>query len=281
MIRKVKKIIASKTTIEGAGVHLRRVFGMAEAADMDPFLLLDDFTAEEKNKYMAGFPWHPHRGMETVTYMIHGEICHRDSLGNSGKIGPGDIQWMTAGSGIIHEEMPNETEGGLFGFQLWVNLPKEHKMVSPYYQEYSAETIPLFELETGVTIRVLCGEADSIEGPVKDTFVDAQYIDLTLEADTELNFPVEEGYKVIAYVFAGSAIFDEGTTVIGSKNAVLFENDGDMLKIKALGKGCRFLLISGRPIGEPISWSGPIVMNTQEEVKLAFKEFHDKTFVKE
>jgi len=279
-IRKISTILRSKPTLEGAGVHLKRAFGQSEVPLVDPFLLLDDFHSDNPADYLAGFPWHPHRGIETVTYVLKGKIEHGDSIGNKGVIQSGDLQWMTAGSGIIHQEMPKETHG-LWGFQLWVNLPSSHKMMDPRYRGITKEQIPLVQINQGVTIKVISGELDEIKGPVEDLVVDVEYLDITMEPKTVLEHPVKKGYKSFAYVIGGSGYFDhEKESLIGLEHLVIFA-DGDEVKIEAGVKGLRYLLISGEPIGEPVAWYGPIVMNTQEELERAFKEYREGTFIKQ
>jgi redox-sensitive bicupin YhaK (pirin superfamily) len=299
MVRKIKKVWKSKPTIEGAGVHLKRAFGYYQVPQLDPFLLLDDFHSDNPNHYLAGFPWHPHRGIETITYMIQGKVEHGDSMGNSGVILPGDVQWMTAGSGIIHQEMP---KGGrdklLWGFQLWANLPAKYKMMDPRYREVKSIQIPRKQLISGVTVRIICGIAEGVVGPVKDIVTDPEYIDVSVPAGTTFTHSVPSGHTVFAYVVEGRAYFDEernpfaheeiGSNYfdlkrdckLGSEAIVLYERDGDEVAIKAEDSSVRFLLVSGRPIGEPVAWYGPIVMNTQEELQIAFEEFEKGTFIK-
>lgn len=278
-MRKIAQIMRSKPTIEGAGVHLKRAFGHSEVPLLDPFLLLDDFHTDIPEDYLAGFPWHPHRGIETVTYVLKGMVEHGDSIGNRGVIQPGDVQWMTAGSGIIHQEMPKGTQG-IWGFQLWVNLPSSHKMMDPRYRGIVKDQIAEVHREHGVTISVISGEVDGIKGPVEDLVVAIAYLDITMEPDRVLEYPVKRGYKSFAYVIEGDGYFDpENETLIGVENVVIFE-DGDRVSIKAGVSGLRYLLLSGEPIGEPVAWYGPIVMNTQEELANAFNEFREGTFIK-
>lgn len=279
-IREIARILKSKPTIEGAGVRLKRAFGHSEAPVLDPFLLLDDFHSDNPEDYLAGFPWHPHRGIETVTYILKGMVEHGDSIGNRGLIQPGDVQWMTSGSGIIHQEMPKGTQG-IWGFQLWVNLPSSHKMMDPRYRGISKDQIPEVHPEHGVTTKVISGEVDGIRGPVEDLVVDIEYLDISMDPDTVLEHPVKRGYKSFAYVIEGNGYFDpENETLISVEHVVIF-GDGDRVAIKA-GAGClRYLLLAGEPIGEPVAWYGPIVMNTHEELELAFKEFREGTFIKE
>lgn len=274
--RKIFRIMRSKPTIEGAGVHLKRVFGYPEVPLLDPFLLLDDFHSGNPADYIAGFPWHPHRGIETVTYVLHGKVRHGDSIGNRGAIESGDVQWMTAGSGIIHEEMP-QRNGLLWGFQLWVNLPASHKMMNPRYREVKSDQIP--EVSLGdVRIKIVCGEVEGVKGPVRDIVVDSEYLDVTVPPHSQLEYPVMRGYKVFAYVLEGSGNFSCDST-IGKEHLVIFD-DGDVIKAKAGDSVLRFLLISGKPINESVAWYGPIVMNTQDELERAFEEYRSGTFIK-
>jgi redox-sensitive bicupin YhaK (pirin superfamily) len=281
MNRKIDKILQSKPTIEGAGVHLKRAFGYNEAPELDPFLLLDDFRSNKPGDYMAGFPWHPHRGIETVTYMLEGFVEHGDSMGNKGIIRPGEVQWMTAGSGIIHQEMPKGSNGNMGGFQLWINLPSTHKMMEPRYREVKNEQIQEVSIDKGIKIRIISGEVNKKKGPVKDIVVDIEYLDVTMEPGTEFEHDIMKGYRAFAYVIEGSGYFDLDKTIsIGNKNLVIFK-DGENVKIIADDKNLRFLLISGKPIGEPVAWNGPIVMNTEEELQLAFDEYQNGTFIKQ
>ena len=281
MNRKIDKILKSQPTIEGAGVNLKRAFGYNEVPLLDPFLLLDDFRSDDPEDYIAGFPWHPHRGIETVTYMLEGRVEHGDSMGNKGIIGAGDVQWMTAGSGIIHQEMPKGSNGRMGGFQLWVNLPSRHKMMDPRYREVKKEQIPEVLKNKGVTIRIISGEVNKKRGPVRDIVVDIEYLDITMEPGAEFEHTIKKGYRVFAYVIEGSGYFDnEKKMNIGTENLVIFK-DGNEVKIAANDRILRFLLISGKPIGEPVAWGGPIVMNTQEELQLAFDEYRNGTFIKE
>jgi len=279
--RKVRKIFKSQPTIEGAGVHLRRAFGFDEVPLFDPFLMLDDFRGDKPEDYIKGFPWHPHRGIETITYMLHGEVEHGDSLGNKGVIHPGDVQWMTAGSGIIHQEMPKgDPKGRMGGFQLWANLPAAQKMIDPRYRDVKREHIPVVNLKKGVEIRVICGDVAETKGPVQDIVIDPQYLDVAVPRDSEFIHAVKRGHTAFAYVFEGSGRFDDQkATSVARENLILF-SDGDQVAIRTGGEPVRFLLISGKPIGEPVAWRGPIVMNTQEELKVAFDEYRSGTFIK-
>jgi redox-sensitive bicupin YhaK (pirin superfamily) len=262
-------------------VHLKRAFGFREVPDLDPFLLLDDFHSDNPNDYIAGFPWHPHRGIETVTYMIEGNVEHGDSIGNAGVIESGDCQWMTAGSGIIHQEMPKEMEGMMWGFQLWVNLPASQKMMKPRYQEIKANTVPEVNLGDGIKVRVVSGEVGGVKGPVEDIVVDPEYLDVSMPPNTELVRGFKPGYKVFAYTILGSGYFEPGSKRSIEKEHLVIFQDGDEVSIKAGEKGARFLLISGKPLKEPVAWYGPIVMNTQEELDQAFREYREGTFIKD
>ena len=277
--REIKSILKNKPTIEGAGVHLKRAFGYPEVPLLDPFLLLDDFHSENPDDYRAGFPWHPHRGIETVTYMLHGKVQHEDSMGNSGLIQSGDIQWMTAGSGIIHQEMPLEESETLWGFQLWVNLPASHKMMAPRYQDISQTLIPEVSLENNINIKVLCGTVEGVQGPVRDIIVDPEYLDITVPADTVFEHHIKHGYTVFAYILEGQGYFDDKQEhLFHPEHLVLFKN-GENVRIAAESENLRFLLISGKPIGEPVAWYGPIVMNTKQELQHAFDEYRNGTFI--
>jgi quercetin 2,3-dioxygenase len=279
LTRKIKRISSSKPTLEGAGVHLKRAFGYYDVPLFDPFLLMDDFRNTETGKYMKGFPWHPHRGIETITYMLEGFAEHGDSMGNSGTIGPGDVQWMTAGSGIIHQEMPKPgPDGRMFGFQLWANLPASHKMMKPRYQDVKASTIPEVVLDNGIKIRVICGEINGTKGPVQDIIIDPEYLDISVPEGMEYVHPTKQGYTVFIYIIGGKGETGTGEKV-ENETLVLFE-DGDQIIVKAVGDSVRFLLVSGKPLHELIAWGGPIVMNTDEELDLAFREFRSGAFIK-
>jgi redox-sensitive bicupin YhaK (pirin superfamily) len=280
MNRKIDRILKSKPTLEGAGVHLKRAFGYYEVPDLDPFLLLDDFHSDNPADYIAGFPWHPHRGIETVTYMLEGMVEHGDSMGNKGVISPGDIQWMTAGSGIIHQEMPKGINGHMWGFQLWVNLPSTHKMMEPRYREVKKEQIPVVAKGKNVMVKVICGEFGNIKGPVRDIVVDPEYLDITMAPHSEFEHRIRRGYKVFAYVIDGSGYFDQDKKKsISIEHLVIFK-DGDNMNITSGDKSLRFLMVSGKPLHEPVAWAGPIVMNTQEELDTAFEEYRNGTFIK-
>jgi redox-sensitive bicupin YhaK (pirin superfamily) len=279
-IRGIKTILRAKPTMEGAGVRLKRVFGYHEAEIMDPFLLLDHFGSDNPDDYLKGFPWHPHRGIETITYMIEGKVKHEDSLGNTGTIESGDVQWMTAGSGIIHQEMPHRSEGLMMGFQLWANLPSSDKLMHPRYQDVKESEIPEVETESGAKVRIICGKLDGTCGPVTEIVTDPAYMDVIVPAGKEFSHFVKKGHTVFAYVFEGEGYFDENNeTLIASEHLVLFD-DGDQIVVKAIDKPLRFLLVSGMPIGESIAWYGPIVMNTREELDEAFREYREGTFIK-
>ena len=297
--RKIRKVWKSKPTIEGAGVHLKRVFGFSQVPMFDPFLLLDDFRSDNPAHYIKGFPWHPHRGIETITYVLRGEVEHGDSMGNKGVISSGDVQWMTAGSGIIHQEMPQgDSEGLMFGFQLWANLPKSHKMMEPRYREVKSGEIPTVVMENGVNINLICGNIGDRQGPVQDIVIDPEYLDITVPAQAKFRHPTKRGHTVFAYVIGGKGYFCqeknpfsyeiEGVNYfdmdrepfVGNETIVLFE-DGDQVVVSTEGEPVRFLLVSGRPIGEPVAWYGPIVMNTEEELETAFAEYRQGTFIKQ
>jgi redox-sensitive bicupin YhaK (pirin superfamily) len=297
-IRPIKRVDQAQPTIEGAGVRLRRAFGFGKTDDFDPFLLLDDFRNENPDDYLAGFPWHPHRGIETITYVLAGEVSHGDSLGNSGQLGAGDVQWMTAGSGILHQEMPRgDTQGRMHGFQLWANLPSSLKMSSPRYQDVSAPEIPEIVDDDGTTVRVVCGDFWGKKGPVDGIASDPRYLDVWVPAGQRKSLPVEASRHAFAYVFEGAGSFrdasqplavqtdqlgasDDGTLdEAGNRSLVLFDF-GDEVTVQAGGAGIRFLLVSGKPLEEPVAWRGPIVMNTQEELQQAYAELRAGTFIK-
>ena len=278
--RNIEAVLPARPTIEGAGVHLRRAFGHNEVPRLDPFLLLDDFRSENPLEYEAGFPWHPHRGIETVTYMLDGRVDHQDSMGNKGIVGPGDVQWMTAGSGIVHQEMPKPiTAGRMGGFQLWVNLPAKQKMMAPRYQEVKQAAIPRAEVSRGVSAGVISGDVAGVKGPVKDLVVDPTYLDVRMSAGTTMTQAVKPGHRAFAYLVEGGGRFDEAAGIIDSGNLVLFK-DGDHIRVDAGSKPLRFLLVAGKPLGEPVAWWGPIVMNNQRELETAISEFREGTFIK-
>ena len=298
-IRPVKSIVQSKPTMEGAGVKLRRAFGFGETSEFDPFLLLDDFRNDRPEDYRAGFPWHPHRGIETITYVLAGEVEHGDSLGNRGKMGAGDVQWMTAGSGILHQEMPKgDAKGRMHGFQLWANLPSSLKMTAPRYQDIPAKAIPEVVDDDGTQVRVVCGDFWGKRGPVEGVAADPRYLDIFVPPGKRKTLPVELGRHAFAYVFEGSGSFSDaskpfgvltekdtpsGESLVrertGNRSLVLFDS-GDEVTVQAGDEGIRFLLVSGKPIEEPVAWYGPIVMNTDAELQKAVSELRDGTFIK-
>lgn len=298
-IRPVKRLVKAKPTLEGAGVHLRRAFGFGDPSEFDPFLLLDDLSNERPEDYLAGFPWHPHRGIETITYVLAGIVEHGDSLGNSGIISAGDIQWMTAGSGIIHQEMPKGDEKGrVHGFQLWANLPSALKMNPPRYQEVKSGDIPEITDDDGTHVRVVCGSFWGKTGPVDGIAADPVYIDVWVPPGKQKTLPVETKRQAFAYVFAGSGKFCNASGPLAvptegagwlldsspaeeadSRSLILFDR-GDEVTVQAGEEGIRFLLVSGKPLREPVAWYGPIVMNTQEELQQAFRELNQGTFLK-
>lgn len=297
--RRVYKVFKGVPTIEGAGVHLKRGFGYYQVPLFDPFLMLDDFHTANPAEYLAGFPWHPHRGIETITYVLEGVVEHGDSMGNKGVIGAGDVQWMTAGSGIIHQEMPRiSPTGTMWGFQFWANLPASQKMMPPRYRDVPAATIPEVTLDTGTTIKVVSGTINGVQGPVTDIVIEPELMDISLPPGGRFSHPVKEGHTAIAYVLSGEAHFDEGRDPysyeysgsgwldlervchFGPETVVLYEREGGVINVSAGGKGVRFLYLTGRPLGEPVAWQGPIVMNTREELRIAFEEFHSGRFIK-
>ena len=297
-IRPIKRLIKAKPTMEGAGLYLRRAFGFGNTSDFDPFLLLDDFRNERPEDYEAGFPWHPHRGIETITYVLAGNVDHADSLGNEGTIGAGDVQWMTAGSGIIHQEMPHGNEQGrMHGFQLWANLPASLKMTPPRYQEVQSTDVPEVIDDDGTTIRIICGTVWGQSGPIDGIAADPQYIDVWVPPGQKKSLPVETTRHAFAYVFAGSGKFCNASEPLevptegngwtdtslseeaDNRSLVLFDR-GDEVTVQAGEMGIRFLLVSGKPLEEPVAWYGPIVMNTREELRTAFAEFEAGTFLK-
>jgi len=297
-VRPVKRVVKAKPTLEGAGVHLRRAFGFGNTSDFDPFLLLDDFRNERPEDYLAGFPWHPHRGIETITYVLAGSVEHGDSMGNSGTIASGDVQWMTAGSGIIHQEMPKgDGDGRMHGFQLWANLPAALKMTAPRYQEVKAADIPVVRDDDGTEVRVVCGRFGGSSGPVDEVAIEPTYLDVSIPAGKRKTLPVETTRNAFAYVFAGSGKICNASGPLAvptepagwadtkppadadNRSLVLFDR-GDEITVQAHDGGLRFLLVSGRPLGEPVAWYGPIVMNTQEQLRQAFAELEQGTFLK-
>lgn len=279
-IRKVKLTLKSRPTMEGAGVRLNRAFAYDDST-LDPFLLLDDFRSNNPNDYIKGFPWHPHRGIETITYMLHGKIEHGDSLGNGGVIQAGDVQWMTAGNGIIHQEMPKfeKDDTLLEGFQLWANLPASHKMMDPRYRDVKKEEIHEVKVGNNVKAKVICGEINGVKGPVQDIITEPEYFDVEIAPNSEFRHDVKRGHNIFAYVIEGEGYFDQDKQTISANNLVIYR-DGDEVFISTSEKSVRFLLISGKPIGEPVAWQGPIVMNTAEELAIAFQEYQNGTFIK-
>ena len=279
-VRAVERVLRAYATVEGAGVRLHRAFGYYEQPQFDPFLMLDDFRSDKPGEYLAGFPEHPHRGIETVTYMLAGTIDHEDSLGNAGSISAGDVQWMTAGSGIIHQEMPKPVSGRMGGFQLWVNLPHASKMMRPRYQEIKSEKIPVVSPRKNINIRVIAGRVNTTTGPVRDIIADPEFLDISLGPDTFFTHPVKPGHTAFAYVIGGEGTFDEKESHRMSTRDLILFGDGSSIWVRSFGSGMRFLFLSGKPIREPVAWRGPIVMNTREELRTAYKEFADGTFIK-
>jgi redox-sensitive bicupin YhaK (pirin superfamily) len=279
--RGVKAIVHGKPTIEGAGVHLKRVFGFHDTGLFDPFLLLDDFRSDDPSRYLAGFPWHPHRGIETITYMVAGSVEHGDSMGNTGVISAGDTQWMTAGNGIIHQEMPHgDGRGRMGGFQLWANLPRTHKMMDPRYRDIRHEQVPVVTTAGGASVRIICGTVGQQQGPVRDVVIDPEYLDVTVPAGGEFSHDTRRGHTVLAYVIEGAAHFDKEKSRRVENGSLCLYEDGDRCAIAAAGGPARFLLISGKPIREPVAWYGPIVMNTEDELETAFEEYRNGTFLR-
>jgi redox-sensitive bicupin YhaK (pirin superfamily) len=293
-IRAIKRVVEAQPTIEGAGVRLRRAFGFGNTTDFDPFLLLDDFRNANPDDYLAGFPWHPHRGIETITYVLAGTVSHGDSLGNQGDLGSGDVQWMTAGSGILHQEMPKgDQQGRMHGFQLWANLPSSLKMTAPRYQDVASNDIPEVTDDDGTQVRVICGSFWGEKGPVDGIAADPRYLDVWVPPGQRKTLPVETSRHAFAYIFGGSGTFRDasqplpvktdsvvtGRTEMGNRSLVLFDS-GDEVTVQAGQDGIRFLLVSGKPIEEPVAWRGPIVMNTNKELQQAYAELRDGTFIK-
>ncbi|UCG29713.1 MAG: pirin family protein [candidate division WOR-3 bacterium] len=279
MMEQRLEVIRSKPTIEGAGVHLKRAFGFHEVPKFDPFLLLDDFGSDDPRDYILGFPWHPHRGIETVTYMKSGMVKHEDSIGNKGIIRSGDVQWMTAGSGIVHQEMPQQYEGRMRGFQLWVNLPASHKMMPPRYREVKSEQIPEVVLDDGVVVKLISGELGGKRGPVRDIIVDTEYFDVVVPSSKSFKYDIKDGFKTFAYVYDGRALFKPKKMPITAGDVVIFHGI-DKVEVNADNETAHVLLVSGRTINEPVAWYGPIVMNTKEELDVAFREYQEGDFIK-
>lgn len=298
-IRPIRSQSLGQPTLEGAGVHLSRAFGFGDTTELDPFLLFDDFRNDDPAKFEKGFPWHPHRGIETITYVLAGDVEHGDSLGNRGLLGAGDVQWMTAGSGIMHQEMPKgDAEGRMHGFQLWANLPAAQKMTSPRYQDIKSAEIPEVIEDDGTKARIICGEFWGKRGPVDGVAADPRYLDISVPPNVSRTFKVEIERNAFAYIFAGSGDFAyaskpfgvlvekevEGEEIhirdqSGDRTLVLFDR-GDEISVKAGPEGLRFLLVSGKPIQEPVAWHGPIVMNTREELRTAVKDLQRGTFIR-
>ena len=280
-IRKVKVSLKSRPTMEGAGVRLMRAFAYADSS-LDPFLLLDDFHSDNPDDYIKGFPWHPHRGIETITYMLHGKLEHGDSLGNGGVIQAGDVQWMTAGNGIIHQEMPkfDKEDPLLWGFQLWANLPASHKMMDPRYRDVKKEQMQVINIGDKVKIKIVAGEINGTQGPIQDVITNPEYLDVEIAPNSEFKHQIKRGYNAFAYIIEGKGFFDQSKDhLISEKNLVIYR-DGDEVLISTAESLVRFLLISGKPIREPVAWRGPIVMNTDEELRIAFEEYRNGTFLK-
>jgi redox-sensitive bicupin YhaK (pirin superfamily) len=297
-IRPVKRVVSATPHTEGAGVKLRRAFGFGNTSEFDPFLLFDDFRNENPDDYLAGFPWHPHRGIETITYVLAGNVAHGDSLGNRGNLGAGDVQWMTAGSGIMHQEMPQgDASGRMHGFQLWANLPASLKMTAPRYQDIAAADIPEVVDDDGTRVRVIVGDFWGQQGPVEGVAADPQYIDVSVPPGTRKRLKVDTSRHAFAYVFAGSGTFrdasdprgvlteaTDGSDAVrrdetGNRSLVLFDS-GDEVVVQAGDEGIRFLLVSGKPLEEPVAWYGPIVMNTEEQLRQAISDLRGGTFIK-
>jgi redox-sensitive bicupin YhaK (pirin superfamily) len=297
-IRPVKRVIQPRPTLEGAGVHLRRGFGFGDPKEFDPFLLFDDFRNDNPDEYLAGFPWHPHRGIETITYVLAGSVEHGDSLGNRGTLAGGDVQWMTAGSGIIHQEMPKgDTQGRMHGFQLWANLPASLKMTTPRYQDVQGKDVPVVTDDDGTSVRIVCGHFWGTSGPVDGIAADPIYVDVSVPPGKRKTLPVETTRHAFAYVFAGSGTFRNASEPkavktdnmsgaasvnaddVANRSLILFDR-GDDVTVQAGEHGLRFLLVSGKPIEEPVAWYGPIVMNTQAELQTAMRELQTGKFIK-
>ncbi|MBF0384504.1 MAG: pirin family protein [Candidatus Omnitrophica bacterium] len=298
MVRKIKKVFKGKPMIEGAGVRIKRGFGYDQVPQFDPFLMFDDFRNDDPEHYLPGFPWHPHRGIETITYMLEGYAEHGDSMGNKGVIKAGDVQWMTAGSGVIHQEMPKgDDKGRMGGFQLWANLSAKKKMMDPRYRDVKKNIIPQVKRKDGTLIKIIAGKVDGVEGPVKDIVIDPEYLDISVLANITFSHKVNPDHTVFAYVFEGEGYFDKGKDsfdyevegknyfdfkrecLIDSASVVLY-GQGDEIQVTTKERPVRFLLISGKPLKEPVAWYGPIVMNTKEEIRKAFEEYNNNTFIK-
>jgi len=293
-VRPIKKVLGTKATLEGAGVKLQRAFGFGNTTEFDPFLLFDDFRGDNPADYSAGFPWHPHRGIETITYVLAGNVEHGDSLGNRGSLGAGDVQWMTAGSGILHQEMPQgDAQGRMHGFQLWANLPASLKMTKPRYQDVAAKDVPEVVDDDGTRVRIVVGGFWGKTGPVEGVAAEPRYLDVSVPPGKLKRLAIDRTQHAFAYVFAGSgrfrdasapkAVHNEMTGTLdretGNRSLVLFDQ-GDEIVVQAGDQGIRFLLVSGRPLEEPVAWYGPIVMNTEEELQQAYAELREGTFIK-
>jgi redox-sensitive bicupin YhaK (pirin superfamily) len=297
-IRPIKRIVEATPHVEGAGVKLHRGFGFGDTTEFDPFLLFDDFRNDRPDDYLAGFPWHPHRGIETITYVLAGTVAHGDSLGNRGAMGPGDVQWMTAGSGIMHQEMPKgDAQGRMHGFQLWANLPRALKMTAPRYQDIQSKDIPEITDDDGTHVRVVVGEFWGKKGPVEGVAADPRYLDVSVAPNKTKRLAVDNSRHAFAYVFAGSGSFrdaskpfavqtelvgvsdDPTPSMLGNRSLVVFDS-GDEITVTAGDEGVRFLLVSGRPLEEPVAWYGPIVMNERSELQQAYAELQNGTFIK-
>ncbi len=295
-LRPVREVIRTKATMEGAGVKLERAFGFGKTKDFDPFLLLDDFRNDNPSDYLAGFPWHPHRGIETITYVLAGTVEHGDSLGNKGRMGAGDVQWMTAGSGIMHQEMPKgDPDGRMHGFQLWANLPAALKMTAPRYQDIQSGEIPEVTEDDGTRARIICGEFWGQKGPVEGVAADPNYVDISVPPNQKKRIKVETTRNAFAYVFAGAGTFrdssepqavltekavDAAPVYDASNHSLVLFDRGDEVVVQAGPEGIRFLLVSGKPLEEPVAWYGPIVMNTQAELRQAMSELQSGTFIR-
>jgi len=298
-LRPVKRVLRPKDTLEGAGVRLKRAFGFGNTEEFDPFLLFDDFRNERPEDFLKGFPWHPHRGIETITYVLAGSVDHGDSLGNKGSLGAGDVQWMTAGSGIMHQEMPKgDPSGRMHGFQLWANLPSSLKMTAPRYQDVTSDAIPEAVDDDGTRVRVVCGEFWGRTGPVDGVAASPQYLDISVPPGVKKHLPIETTRHAFAYVFGGSGTFRDASqprgvqtevvgrgdatvrSAVGDRSLVLFDS-GDEIVVQAGDEGIRFLLVSGQPIEEPVAWYGPIVMNTEEQLQQAYSELRAGTFIRQ
>ncbi len=297
-LRPIRQVIQTKPTVEGAGVKLQRAFGFGKTKEFDPFLLLDDFRNENPEDYLAGFPWHPHRGIETITYVLAGSVEHGDSLGNRGKMTAGDVQWMTAGSGILHQEMPKgDPQGRMHGFQLWANLPAELKMTDPRYQDIPSAAIPEITEDDGTRARIICGEFWGRRGPVEGVAADPNYFDISVPPGKKKRLKVETTRNAFAYVFAGAGTFrdssdpqavlteqvhkpDAGAVYDARNHSLILFDRGDEVAVEAGPEGIRFLLVSGKPLREPVAWYGPIVMNTEDQLRQAYDELNDGTFIK-